>query len=121
MNNEKILILDFGGHFSQFVARKVRECSVYCEVEPSSFSVEDIKKFIPKGIILVGGQNSTLHLSDEELVNLGYPILGICHGAKILKEYTNTNLYYIDEHPSILDEKLGSDKLSDFPSSAVQA
>lgn len=114
MNNEKILILDFGGHFSQFVARKVRECSVYCEVEPSSFSVEDIKKFIPKGIILVGGQNSTLHLSDEELVNLGYPILGICHGAKILKEYTNTNLYYIDEHPSILDEKLGSDKLSDF-------
>jgi len=114
MNNEKILILDFGGHFSQFVARKVRECSVYCEVEPSSFSVEDIKKFNPKGIILVGGQNSTLHLSDEELVNLGYPILGICHGAKILKEYSNTNLYYIDEHPSILDEKLGSDKLSNF-------
>ena len=114
MNNEKILILDFGGHFSQFVARKVRECSVYCEVEPSSFSVENIKKFNPKGIILVGGQNSTLHLSDEELVNLGYPILGICHGAKILKEYTNTNLYYIDEHPSILDEKLGSDKLSNF-------
>ena len=114
MNNEKILILDFGGHFSQFVARKVRECSVYCEVEPSSFSVEDIKKFNPKGIILVGGQNSTLHLSDEELVNLGYPILGICHGAKILKEYTNTNLYYIDEHPSILDEKFGSDKLFYF-------
>ena len=114
MNNEKILILDFGGHFSQFVARKVRECSVYCEVEPSSFSVEDIKKFNPKGIILVGSQNSTLHLSDEELVNLGYPILGICHGAKILKEYTNTNLYYIDEHPSILDEKQGSDKLFYF-------
>lgn len=114
MNNEKILILDFGGHFSQFVARKVRECSVYCEVEPSSFSVEDIKNFNPKGIILVGGPNSTLHLSDEELVNLGYPILGICHGAKILKEYSNTNLYYIDEHPSILDEKLGSDKLFYF-------
>lgn len=115
MNNEKILILDFGGHFNQLVARKVRECSVYCEVEPSTQSLEDIKKFNPKGIILIGGENSSTQLSDEKIIELGYPILGICHGAKLLEKYQNNqNVYMINNHPSILEEQKGFEQLSNF-------
>ena len=115
MNNEKILILDFGGHFNQLVARKVRECSVYCEVEPSNKNLEDIKKFNPKGIILIGGENSSTQLSDEKIIELGYPILGICHGAKLLEKYQNNqNVYMINNHPSILEEQKGFEQLSNF-------
>jgi len=115
MNNEKILILDFGGHFNQLVARKVRECSVYCEVEPSTKNLEDIKKFNPKGIILIGGENSSTQLSDEKIIELGYPILGICHGAKLLEKYQNNqNVYMINSHPSILEEQKGFEQLSNF-------
>ena len=115
MNNEKILILDFGGHFNQLVARKVRECSVYCEVEPSTKNLEDIKKFNPKGIILIGGENSSTQLSDEKIIELGYPILGICHGAKLLEKYQNNqNVYMINNHPSILEEQKGFEQLSNF-------
>ena len=115
MNNEKILILDFGGHFNQLVARKVRECSVYCEVEPSTKNLEDINKFNPKGIILIGGENSSTQLSDEKIIELGYPILGICHGAKLLEKYQNNqNVYMINNHPSILEEQKGFEQLSNF-------
>ena len=115
MNNEKILILDFGGHFNQLVARKVRECSVYCEVEPSTKDLEDIKRFNPKGIILIGGENSSTQLSDEKIIELGYPILGICHGAKLLEKYQNNqNVYMINNHPSILEEQKGFEQLSNF-------
>ena len=114
MNNEKILILDFGGHFNQLVARKVRECSVYCEVVPSTYNIEQIIKYNPKGIILVGGPNSTELLNNEQLVELDYPILGICHGAKLLEPYNKNNLFLLNEHPSILEEKVGQEKLSDF-------
>ena len=112
MNNEKILILDFGGHFNQLVARKVRECSVYCEVKDSTYPIKDIQKFNPKGIILIGGENSTTPLYDEEILNLGYPLLGICHGAKLLSNCQNINL--INGHPSILETKEGFDSLSNF-------
>ena len=53
MKNEKILILDFGGLNNQTVARIIRDCQVYCEVHPYTMSIEDIKKFNPKGIVLV--------------------------------------------------------------------
>ena len=58
MKNERILVLDFGGQYNQLIARRVRECSVYCEVHPYSMSIEKIKDFNPKGIILTGGPNS---------------------------------------------------------------
>ena len=47
MKNERILVLDFGGQYNQLIARRVRECSVYCEVHPYSMSIEKIKDFIP--------------------------------------------------------------------------
>ena len=79
MVKEKILVLDFGGQYNQLIARRVRECFVYCEVHPYTMSIDAIKAFNPKGIIFTGGPNSVYQegspLCDKELFNLGYPIL----------------------------------------------
>ena len=88
MKNEKILVLDFGGQYNQLIARRVRECSVYCEVHPYSISIEKIKEFNPKGIIFTGGPNS-VYLKDSPIIDLkifelGYPILGICYGSQLM-------------------------------------
>ena len=88
MQNEKVLVLDFGGQYNQLIARRVRECSVYCEVHPYSMSIEKIKEFNPKGIILTGGPNS-VYLEDspicgKELFELGIPVLGICYGSQLM-------------------------------------
>ena len=112
MNNEKILILDYGGHFNQLVARKIRECFVYSEVKDSTYPLEEIKKYNPKGIVLIGGESSTTPLYDEGIVSLDYPILGICHGAKLLKDATNA--YLIDKHPSYLETEEGFKELKHF-------
>ena len=56
--NEMILVLDFGGQYNQLIARRVRECNVYCEVHPHTLSLEKIKEMQPKGIIFTGGPNS---------------------------------------------------------------
>lgn len=88
MQNEKILVLDFGGQYNQLIARRVRECHVYCEVHPYSMSVEKIKEFNPKGIIFTGGPNSVYTedspVCDKEIFSLGYPILGICYGCQFM-------------------------------------
>ena len=88
MKNERILVLDFGGQYNQLIARRVRECSVYCEVHPYSISIEKIKEFNPKGIIFTGGPNSVYGedspICNEEIFKLGYPILGICYGSQLM-------------------------------------
>ena len=88
MQNEKILVLDFGGQYNQLIARRVRECNVYCEVHPYSMSIQKIKEFNPKGIIFTGGPNSVYGedspLCDKEIFNLGYPVLGICYGCQLM-------------------------------------
>lgn len=88
MQLDKILILDFGGQYNQLIARRVRECKVYCEVHPYTMTIENIKKFNPKGIIFTGGPNSVYQkdapLCDKEILNLNIPILGICYGCQLL-------------------------------------
>ncbi len=88
MKNEKILVLDFGGQYNQLIARRVRECHVYCEVHPHTMSLEKIKEFNPKGIIFTGGPNSVYledsPLCEKRLFDLGYPILGICYGSQLM-------------------------------------
>jgi len=74
MKNEKILILDFGGLNNQTVARIIRDCEVYCEVHPYTMSIEDIKKFNPKGIVLVDDFDKQVN---NEIFNLGCPVLNI--------------------------------------------
>ena len=85
---EKILILDFGGQYNQLIARRVRECNVYCEIMPYTVSLEEIKAYAPIGIIFSGGPNS-VYLPDSPQVDpaifeLGLPILGICYGCQLM-------------------------------------
>ena len=88
MEKELIIVLDFGGQYNQLIARRVRECSVYCEVHPYTMTIEEIKAKAPKGIILTGGPNSVYDPASphyaRELFSLGIPILGICYGAQLM-------------------------------------
>jgi GMP synthase (glutamine-hydrolysing) len=91
MQNEKVLVLDFGGQYNQLIARRVRECGVYCEVKPFSMTLEEIKAYDPIGIIFTGGPNSVYDDSaphvDPEIFRLGVPILGICYGCQLIAHY----------------------------------
>lgn len=88
MNRELVLVLDFGGQYNQLIARRVRECNVYCEVHPYNLSVEKIREMNPKGIIFTGGPNSVYGenspLCDKEVFELGIPVLGICYGSQLM-------------------------------------
>lgn len=88
MKREIVLVLDFGGQYNQLIARRVRECSVYCEVHPHTLSLDKIKEMNPKGIIFTGGPNSVYGEDapsyDKEIFKLGIPILGICYGAQLM-------------------------------------
>ncbi len=88
MVGEMIVVLDFGGQYNQLIARRVRECNVYCEVHPYTLSIEKIKEMNPKGIILTGGPNSVYApdspLCEKALFELGIPVLGICYGSQLM-------------------------------------
>ncbi len=88
MEKELVIVLDFGGQYNQLIARRVRECSVYCEVHPYTLPIDKIKEMNPKGIILTGGPNSVYDEHsphyDPALFSLGIPILGICYGAQLM-------------------------------------
>ena len=81
---ETVLILDFGGQYNQLIARRVRECNVYCEVKPYSTPLAELRAMEPIGIIFTGGPNSVYLDSsprvDPEIFSWGVPILGICYG-----------------------------------------
>ncbi len=85
---DKILILDFGSQVTQLIARRVREANVYCEIHPYTYSIEDIKAFVAKGIILSGGPSSVSTENsptiDKTLFKLGIPVLGICYGQQLM-------------------------------------
>ncbi len=90
MENQKVLILDFGGQYNQLIARRVRACNVYCEVHPWTMSLEAIRAYDPIGIIFTGGPNSVYaehspH-TDPGVYTLGVPILGICYGCQLLAQ-----------------------------------
>lgn len=88
MNQEMIIVLDFGGQYNQLIARRVRECHVYCEVHPYTMTLEQIKAMNPKGIIFTGGPNSVYGEDSpryqKEIFELGVPILGICYGSQLM-------------------------------------
>ena len=88
MKNELVIVLDFGGQYNQLIARRVRECNVYCEVKPYTMPLEEIKALNPKGIIFTGGPNSVYeetspHIA-KEIFEMGIPILGICYGSQLM-------------------------------------
>mgnify|MGYP001118770672 FL=1 len=88
LHEQKVLILDFGSQYTQNIARKVRECQVYCEIHPCTLPFDKIKDFNAKGIILSGGPASVLEkdalLCDRRLFELKIPILGICYGMQLI-------------------------------------
>jgi GMP synthase (glutamine-hydrolysing) len=85
---EEVLVLDFGGQYSQLIARRIRECGVFAELLPSTTSVEKIRERQPKGIVLSGGPASVYEPGAPEfptqLLDLGIPLLGICYGMQVM-------------------------------------
>ena len=88
MKNELVIVIHFGGQYNQLVARRVRECNVYCEIYSYKTDIEKIKELNPKGIILTGGPNSCYEDDSptytEQLFKLGIPVLGLCYGAQLM-------------------------------------
>lgn len=117
MDKEMIVVLDFGGQYNQLIARRVRECNVYCEVHPYNMGLEKLKEMKPKGIIFTGGPNSVYAedspICEKEVFKLGVPVLGICYGSQLMayllggkvatapvSEYGKTEVE-VDSHASI--------------------
>lgn len=113
MEKELVLVIDFGGQYNQLIARRVRECNVYCEIIPYTYSIEKIKEKNPKGIIFTGGPSSVYAQGapsiSKEIFELGIPVLGICYGAQLMsyalggnvrkgdkREYGRTEIDYKD-------------------------
>lgn len=88
MNRETVVVLDFGGQYNQLIARRVRECNVYCEIYSYKTGIEKIKEIQPKGIIFTGGPNSCYEAGaptyTKEIFDLGIPVLGICYGSQLM-------------------------------------
>ncbi len=113
---QKVLILDFGSQYTQLIARRIRELSVYCEIHPYNMPLSEIEDFSPKGIILSGGPASVYQkdapLIDKKIFELGIPVLGICYGLQLIshllggevrsaarREYGYAPLMLIEAHP----------------------
>lgn len=88
MNNQTLLVLDFGGQYKELIARSVRGAKVYSLVKPGNISADEVKKIAPIGIILTGGPKSvygeTPEEFDKEILSLGIPVLGICYGMQLM-------------------------------------
>lgn len=88
LEQELILVLDFGSQYNQLITRRIREMGVYSELHDHEISIEEIKKMNPKGIILSGGPNSVYEEGsftvDPEIFNLGVPVMGICYGMQLM-------------------------------------
>lgn len=129
MSHQMVVVLDFGGQYNQLIARRVRECGVYCEVKSYKTPLSEIKAMNPVGIIFTGGPNSVYLESSptisKEIFELGVPVLGICYGCQLMahllggtvstcitSEYGKTETYY--DSSSVL---FGS--IQDMPETAV--
>ncbi len=97
-----VLVLDFGSQYNQLIARRVRECKVYCELMPSGTPLSQIEKMKPKGIILSGGPASVYEKNapqvSEKLFELGIPVLGICYGMQLMSHALGGSVQWTDKH-----------------------
>ena len=101
MSRQLVLVLDFGGQYNQLIARRVRECNVYCEVRPYTIGIQEIKDLNPIGIIFTGGPNSVYTENspklEKEIFALGIPILGICYGCQLMSHLLGGNVSSSDK------------------------
>ena len=90
MSHQTIVVLDFGSQYTQLIARRLRELSVYSEVVPFNTPIETLKARAPAGIILSGGPKSVSDLDaprcDPALFDVGTPVLGICYGMQLMTD-----------------------------------
>ena len=88
MEKELVVVIDFGGQYNQLIARRVRECNVYCEIYSYKTDMAKIMERRPKGIILTGGPSSCYEegaaTCSPELFEQGIPVLGLCYGAQLM-------------------------------------
>ena len=88
LSHQTVIVLDFGGQYNQLIARRVRECGVYCEVKPYTTPLDAIRAMNPIGIIFTGGPNSVYDpkspQADPAIFEMGVPILGICYGCQLI-------------------------------------
>lgn len=88
MQHQLVIVLDFGGQYNQLIARRVRECGVYCEVKPYTTPVAQLKAMNPIGLVFTGGPSSVYEDSapkvDPAVFELGIPVLGICYGCQLM-------------------------------------
>jgi GMP synthase (glutamine-hydrolysing) len=95
-HHDGILIIDFGSQYTQLIARRVREAHVYCEIHPPSRTVEWIREWRPKGIILSGGPNSVydddVPTADRSLLDANIPVLGLCYGMQLVAHLAGGNV-----------------------------
>ena len=96
MNNDKILVLDFGSQYTQLIARRIRENKVYSEIFPFNAPIEKIRQFKPDGIVLSGGPSSIYDaqapIADLQIFDLGIPVLGICYGMQLMAHCLGGNV-----------------------------
>ena len=88
MEEQSIVILDFGSQYTQLIARRIREQNVFSVVLPCNSSLEEIRRYSPAGIILSGGPSSVYDkdapVADQRVFNVGVPVLGICYGLQYM-------------------------------------
>lgn len=114
MKHQRVIVLDFGGQYNQLIARRVRECGVYCEIKPYTTPLEQLKALEPIGFIFTGGPGSVYEENaprvEPALFEMGVPVLGICYGCQLMaqilggqvtaaqedtaREYGKTQTYY---------------------------
>src|SRR5258705_5160729 len=91
LDHETVLILDFGGQYTQLIARRVRELGVYSEIIPFNTPVEEIRGKNPRAIILSGGPSSVYEEGaphpDRAVIEMGVPALGICYGVQLMAHF----------------------------------
>jgi GMP synthase (glutamine-hydrolysing) len=91
MSHQLVIVLDFGGQYNQLIARRVRECGVYCEVKPYTTPLSELQAMNPIGFIFTGGPNSVYEADapqvDSQLFTLGVPVFGICYGCQLIAHH----------------------------------
>ncbi len=118
IKKQSVLVMDFGGQYTQLIARRVRECNVYCEIKSYKTTAQEIKDGKYMGVIFTGGPNSAYDANgpkcDPEIFSLGIPVLGICYGAQLMAETLGGKVESISDN-----REYGKTKIEVNPSSLL--